>query len=161
MCIRILIAAIATLGVTAFAPAPFPRPDRRDDLQKLVGTWTVTRYERAGAPVPAAPGNTLKVEIEGNKWSFLRVNAAGTMRLTAYSFLLDPKMDPRRIDLTMKAAGMRPVGGGKLLGIYRFEHKDRDKVQIVFHNFGVTERPVGFDGVDTKAYLMILQRDKR
>jgi uncharacterized protein (TIGR03067 family) len=156
---RALILTLAALGLTAFAPAPFPRPDRKDDLKKLAGTWTVTRYEREGIAVRI--NATLKVQIEGNKWSFLQVNVAGTRPSTAYTFVLDPKKDPRCIDLTMAAVGARPGGNGKLMGIYRFERQDRDRVQVVFHTFGVTRRPAGFDGVDRDAYLMILQRDRR
>jgi uncharacterized protein (TIGR03067 family) len=155
---RALIIALATLGLTAFAPAPFPRADRRDDTKKLVGTWTVTRYERAGTPVGVGP--LLKVRIEGNKWSFLRINAAGAAPATAYSIVLDSRKNPRCIDLTMIVEGRMPPGNGKLMGIYRFDQGDRNKVQVVFNTFNVTERPSGFDGVDKKAYLIDLQRDK-
>ncbi len=157
MRIRALIIAVAVLGLTAFAPAPFPRPDRKDDLKGLSGTWTVTRYDMGGTAVGLA--GTMKVKIEGNKWSFLRVTAAGTMPSTSYTFTLDAKKDPRLIDLTRTGPGLA-AGNNKLMGIYRFEHKDRDKVQVVFHTFGVAKRPAGFDGADMQAYLMILQRDK-
>jgi uncharacterized protein (TIGR03067 family) len=157
---RVLFAAVAALGLTAFAPAPFPRPDRKDDIKKLAGTWTVTRYELAGAAMHIGIG--LKVRIEGNKWSFLRVNAAGTLPSTSYTFALDPKKDPRLIDLTLLAVAGRPAGGNKLMGIYQFDRSDRkNKFQIVFNTFGINVRPAGFDGADRRAYLMILQRDAK
>jgi uncharacterized protein (TIGR03067 family) len=158
MRIRILIVAVAVLGLTAFAPAPFPKPDRKDDLKGLAGTWTVTRYEREGRAVRTTP--TMKVRIEGNKWSFLLVDATGIRPTTSYTFTLDPKKDPRLIDLTRTGAGVA-AGNNKLMGIYRFEHRDRDRMQVVFHTFGVTRRPDGFDGVDKEAYLLVLQREKK
>jgi uncharacterized protein (TIGR03067 family) len=156
---RALLVAATALGLMAYAPAPFPRPDRKDDSKTLEGTWTVARYEKGGTAIRAAA--TLKVRIEGNKWSFLRVDATGTKPSTAYNFVLEPKKDPRCIDLTMVGTRMLPGGNGKLMGIYRFEHKNRNEVQVVFHTFGVGKRPTGFDGADGEAYLMILRRDKR
>jgi uncharacterized protein (TIGR03067 family) len=156
---RALLVAATALGLMAYAPAPFPRPDRKDDLKTLEGTWTVARYERGGAAVRI--GTALKVRIEGSKWSFFRVDATGTKPSTAYNFVLDPKKDPRCIDLTMMGANPAPGGNGKLMGIYRFERKNRNEIQVVFHTFGVNKRPAGFDGADGQAYLMILQREKR
>jgi uncharacterized protein (TIGR03067 family) len=36
-----MLLVAAALASVAFAPAPFPRPDRRTDLQKMQGTWVV------------------------------------------------------------------------------------------------------------------------
>ncbi len=80
--------------------------------------------------------------------------------MAPYTLKVDVKKNPRCIDLTMPAAGGKMPGGNTLMGIYRFDSSNRDKVQIVFHLFGVNERPTGFDGDDKRAYLMVLQRDK-
>jgi uncharacterized protein (TIGR03067 family) len=155
----LIVAMVAVFGLTAFAPAPFPKPNRKDDVKGLAGTWTVTRYERGGTAVARAAGSALKVRIEGNKWSFLRVNATGRMPTVSYTITLDPKKAPRCIDLT-KAAPLAGAISNTLLGIYRFEGNDRNKVQVVFNTFGVTTRPASFDGADRQAYVMVLQRDK-
>ncbi len=157
MRIRALMVALAVLSQTAFAPAPFPKPERKDDLKSLEGTWSVARYELAGAARPTAK---MKVRIEGNKWTFLRVDAAGTTPTVTYTFTVDPKKNPRLIDLTHTTLKVA-AGNNKLMGIYRFEHKGRDQVQVVFHTFGVDRRPDGFDGADKQAYLLVLQREKK
>jgi uncharacterized protein (TIGR03067 family) len=156
MRLRVLFAVLACVAAMAFAPAPFPKPDRKNDLQKLAGDWTVIRYEMSGRAMNI--GATLKVKVEGEKWSFFRETNGKTTPSTAYSFKLDQKHDPRLIELTMANAG--PAGSSKLMGIYRWE---REQVQVVFHWEPKTgpKWPVGFDGADKRAYLMILKRDKR
>jgi uncharacterized protein (TIGR03067 family) len=145
---RLFVASAALLVLTAFAPAPF---EKKDDLKKMAGAWSVVRYEQAGAAVQVAPNTTVKTKIEGNKWNFLRVSPAGTVPSTSYTFTLDPKKNPRWLDMT------RTTGEGKLLGIYRF---DGENLQIAFHTFGVNERPTEFGGADKRVYYLTLQKDK-
>jgi len=153
MTARVLFAALVVAGLTAFAPAPFPKPDnRKDDLKSLAGSWSVYRYEMGGNPVLS--GATLQVKVDGEKWSFFRVTAMGTTPSTAYTIALDPKKDPRLIDFKM-------VGGaGELKGIYRFDKGNRNQLQVVFNTFGVMRRPTGFDGTDRGAYTLMMKRDK-
>src|ERR1700722_14820874 len=118
MRMRLVVALVAAIALPAFAPAPFPKP-KKDDQKSLAGTWSVVRYERAGNPVRAA--GSLKVQIEGDKWMFLNVNAGGAKPSTTYTITLDSKKDPASIDLTMSDARVKMAGGNKLMGIYRFD----------------------------------------
>jgi uncharacterized protein (TIGR03067 family) len=145
---RLLLALTAILGTTAFAPAPFPRPEKVDPTG-LTGTWAVVRYERGGAPVG---GQTLKARIEKNKWTFLHVNADSTTKPTAAYFItIDPKKAPRSIDLTHVSSKR------KLRGIYRC---DSGQLHVAFHSFWVNERPTEFDGTDKRVFHMLLKKDQ-
>jgi hypothetical protein len=42
---RLLLAVVVLLGLTAFAPAPFPKADKKKDRKSLEGTWTVADRE--------------------------------------------------------------------------------------------------------------------
>src|SRR4051794_14308151 len=53
------------LAALAFAPAPFPKPDRRaapDDLTQLQGTWERVLHNGQ------APGHTDVAVVRGNVW---------------------------------------------------------------------------------------------
>jgi uncharacterized protein (TIGR03067 family) len=148
---RILLAAMV-LGLTAFAPVPFPRPDKKDDLKRLEGRWEALRYEYLGNQLLRGMG--LQVKVEGEKWSFFRVAGGNVTPSTAYTIKIDQKKDPRLIDFKMVN------GTGELQGIYRFDRSRSDEVQFVFSTFGVKRRPSGFDGTDKAAYLLVLKRIK-
>jgi uncharacterized protein (TIGR03067 family) len=153
---RLFVALVAVIALPAFAPAPFPRP-KKNDLKYLSGSWSLVRYERGGKAVGTA--SSLKVRIEGDKWMFSIVTPTGTRPSTTYTITIDPKKEPRWMDMEITAVPMNAPRSNKLIGIYRFDGSDRNKFEFVFH-FGVNERPTGFDAADNRTYLMVLERDK-
>jgi uncharacterized protein (TIGR03067 family) len=140
-CLLVLLVCLPSLG---FAPAPFPKPNK-DDLTRLGGAWTVLRYERGSGSLRGTT-TKMQVKVRGTKWEFLKDS-----RVTAEYFVkVDAKASPRAIDMKGRA--------GELLGIYRI---DGDQLEMVFHHFGVKERPVGFDKLDPGAYRLVMKREKQ
>jgi hypothetical protein len=74
----IALAVLAVAGLTAFAPAPFTKTDRRKDqadaLDALQGTWSMTEKTRMGpaGQVLNYSTTTQKVRIEKDSWQFVR-----------------------------------------------------------------------------------------
>jgi uncharacterized protein (TIGR03067 family) len=62
---------------------------------------------------------------------------------------LDAKAKPRALNLKGKP--------GEILGIYRL---DRDQFEMVFHHFGIKERPSTFDKGGPGTYRLMLKREK-
>jgi uncharacterized protein (TIGR03067 family) len=177
----VLLALLVLGGSTAFAPAPFPRHGKssiKGDLASLQGVWTVTR-SRPGIsddlPVP-----TLKVKIEGSKWTFLRDGPQGRVSSITYEITLDTKHNPPHIDITRTLRGGSPPVTS-MRGILRVVG---NKVQILYVTGSVaarndfpggragglraggtsrratTARPKSFDSPPSRAFLLTLTRGK-
>ena len=109
MLARVLAALAIVAALTAFAPAPFPKPGRKPShgrgLAALQWTWSVSR-SRAGDKdgVIRSPFRQ-KVKIQGNRWSFLR-EIDGTWQASGitYQITLDDKHNPPHIDLSRTTA---------------------------------------------------------
>src|SRR5215211_1156208 len=78
MRIRFLaLAIVALIGLTAFAPAPFVKPDRKrgrggDLLAQLQGTWSIAKKERMGPNGQVSKYSTAqKIRIEKDLWQFV------------------------------------------------------------------------------------------
>src|SRR3954453_1090827 len=73
---RVTLALLA-FGVTAFAPAPFPKADRERDvtvnLNVLQGTWKVARIEGVlgGGRLQQLPWNVASIRISGGRFVYL------------------------------------------------------------------------------------------
>jgi uncharacterized protein (TIGR03067 family) len=84
---KLILLALAALPALAFAPAPFPRPERRpaeDDLAKIQGTWARVLYnERPTTGVVVVKGDVWRANIPADAWIIK----------------LDASKWPRRIDL--------------------------------------------------------------
>jgi uncharacterized protein (TIGR03067 family) len=150
---RLLVAAAVALALTAFAPAPLPRPDKKDKASKetLQGTWTLVKIERGGnqGELSVKGGLRRKVRIAGDKWSFLTVRN-GRESATTYTVVVDPKKDPKWIDLTR--AGGRPM----VQGVYRLEG---DTLKMLYGRPG-GNRPASFARPEAGLFLMTLKREK-
>src|SRR4051794_29228181 len=77
----IALAVVALVAVTAFAPAPFTKTDRKhgrggDVLAALQGTWTITEKTRMGpnGALSKYSTTTQKVQIEDGLWRFVSAN---------------------------------------------------------------------------------------
>src|SRR5262249_45708971 len=75
---RVLTALTALMTLTAFAPAPFPRPVRREggmemSLKFLQGRWRIVRFEEMnnGLRVRKEDAAIPFVHVEGERWSYL------------------------------------------------------------------------------------------
>lgn len=118
----ILLACAALLAIVGFAPAPFPKPERRrqiDDMEAMLGMWKMVTYESRGTPV----GTNYKIRIRKNAWTF--INTQGQERESAtYIFTLDTKLTPRAFEWKMTGSDYSYIGS------YRLEARRR--LEIVF-----------------------------
>jgi uncharacterized protein (TIGR03067 family) len=73
---RVIVSVVALLALTAFAPAPLPRSERRGGavtLPRLQGDWKVVSFDTVGADRKLTPiGKWFQgVRIKGDRWIYL------------------------------------------------------------------------------------------
>ncbi len=153
---RFALALVALAGLTAFAPAPFPRPGKKTssalDLKFLQGSWKVLKSERT-TDKRYHPTQTFtdQIRIQGNTWTFVRgSNGPQPGRLTSYRIEIDAAASPVRL------RGYRPTDTKPyMVGILR---KQADTVQILY---GFSRPcPENFEEPPSGCWMLILQRPK-
>jgi uncharacterized protein (TIGR03067 family) len=152
---RLLLGLAAILGLTAFAPAPLGKPDKKvnPSSQDLQGTWSVISAERGGGRAVRSRASTRKVRIDKDKWSFLTTTRGGTERAISYFLVLDSRKEPKQFDLKRQADGRVT-----LHGIYRLEG---DTLKVAYANtIRDTARPTSFSDLEVGQFLLTLKRDK-
>jgi len=88
---RLGIALLVLLGLTAFAPAPFPRTQRRGErdeitLKTFQGRWRVAKVELTtdgGTLVPYLAMTATHVRITHDRWTFMDGGREGGSRAVA------------------------------------------------------------------------------
>jgi uncharacterized protein (TIGR03067 family) len=130
----------------AFAPAPFPRPARRDshesDLKKLQGLWWVVRHTVDGSEALGLA----TVTITGDRLQFPSPDEAWTITL-------DVARTPRWIDLV-------PVNqpASCFRGIYRVQG---NKLTICLRQeASPADRPTSFDPRQKRVWYLVFERRK-
>jgi uncharacterized protein (TIGR03067 family) len=153
------LAALALLGLTAFAPAPLPkRPRASNDftLAAFQGTWRFVRDEYSQGDGQYAPsetkGQVSHVRIRGDKWVFLPDNYAGS---TLYL----------SIDHTKKPAVLRfydrnDPSKTKVYGFGLIRRKG-GQVQVLYRWGGEDGRPLTFETAPRGFWLRTLERDEQ
>jgi uncharacterized protein (TIGR03067 family) len=147
--VYVLLAAVALIAVTGFAPAPFPKKERsptRDDLEVMQGTWRMTSYDSHGRPM----GHAYKVRIRGNRWTF--ISTSGQEHETmSYTYNLDYKVSPRAFEWRY---GQGDNSGW--VGSYRLENNGKN-LTIIFNTGTLKQaqtRPVDFSGATSYKMTM-------
>src|SRR5947208_2033134 len=90
----------------AFAPAPFPRPDRRPgcaDLKAMQGEWVLVRETYATGP--PRPKRHLRASVAGRH---IIISPSGDALAGQWVLALAPGKKPKTVDLTL-------VGGRRLI----------------------------------------------
>jgi len=170
MYLRVIVAIAVVAGLTAFSPAPFPKHERKkavEDIVLLQGTYKVIDYGRPnlnGARL-AIERSEMKVQISGNKFSFMYSNGSSFVPSTTYEMKLMPKSAPKMVDMTYNVANDYTL---TMKGIYKIEGK---KVTFAYVStlvgrgggFGqapnATERPTSFDNLPPNAMLLTMERE--
>jgi uncharacterized protein (TIGR03067 family) len=143
---RRVILLLVVLSV-AFAPAPFPKPNRQTDLEKLQGEWVTVKSVLEGDEVKLTPGRDTAV-FKGDQISFV---TGGTVS-ARWTITLGPAQQPRTLDL--RGAGATNF----ILGIYRLEG---DTLTLCNRNLaGGKDRPGDFTG-RKGVWLAVYKRSKR
>lgn len=148
MRVRILL-VLALAAAVGFAPAPFPKKERRssrDDLEAMQGLWRMTAYESGGSPV----GHNYKVRIRNNRWTFISLDGNQERETASYIYTLEYRVSPRAFEWR----STRESNSG-WVGSYRLDGR---KLTIVFGTGTLKQvgtRPVDFNG--KPSYRMVLE----
>ena len=138
----VLLTILAALAV-GFAPAPFPKPGRKNDDNSpaaLTGKWEFVLWERNGSKSEASQ----YLDITPEKVDFVAIR--GNSKVT-YKFLFRP-------DLTPRGFQWKPDWGDGWFGSYRVQG---DTLTLIFKTGGsFTDRPVDFSG--NPEYRFVLKR---
>jgi uncharacterized protein (TIGR03067 family) len=154
---RILLAVLIVFGVTAFAPAPFPRPSRKGEeraitVQNFQGLWRVASMKRSRATGQHEPykWHITHVRVKDDRWAF-RQNETDNGN---YSIVIDNSKRPATLDFfnARKQGGARPSG----VGIIR---RQGARVEILY-SFGITpeRRAVSFHQPPDNQWVLLLER---
>jgi uncharacterized protein (TIGR03067 family) len=142
----VLVLAVPTL--LAFAPAPKPKDDPKDDLKKLQGTWKLSKLELGGKESVSKALVDMKAVIEKDQWAFERAGG----RLSPMTLVLDPKTKPKSFKFKRKlASGEERVTSE---GIYTLE---KDKLTI---SYGPAGSKAGPKDASVRRITMTFQREK-
>jgi uncharacterized protein (TIGR03067 family) len=161
---RLLLALGVFLGVTAFAPAPFPKLQReRDrneiDMEIFQGTWGVVSMEivqQGGGRNRLTDwgidsNGTTAVQIRGDRWTYL----SRGQEMSSYRMNID----------TGKPAGInwytsltRPEGGQEAPGMFGLIRREGNRVTILYQAIGSEQRPKTFDDPPNGWWILTLKR---
>jgi uncharacterized protein (TIGR03067 family) len=129
----------------AFAPAPFPRRERRADdsvaVQNLIGTWQTVALIHPPSDVVLDPNahGVGTVSITDTRWVF----ASGS----GFDLRIDQAKRPAQIDLTYEGQ-KNPHGMGII-------ERRGDTLRVIY---AWEKRPTGFQGQPKGCYLLTLKR---
>jgi uncharacterized protein (TIGR03067 family) len=156
---RLLIAVVALAGLTAFAPAPFPRPKRErgsgDDIsmQTVQGTWRVVSMQRTSRDGKHSPHKwaITHIRIRDGKWTFMENHTENT----SYRLKVDGTKKPGQLDFYWTGPGnnnniMQPA----MVGVIR---RKGNKVEILYLP-GNHQKPTTFDPPPEGWWLLALQK---
>jgi uncharacterized protein (TIGR03067 family) len=148
---RLLLALLALVGATAFAPAPPPRERRagKIDLKAITGQWVLVAQQVAGRPV-REPSYRMEVEIKDGSYTYYvgPRGAPGTVTNTSV-IILDATKTPCVLDMD------RPAGGRSSTGVCALEN---DTLRICFTRG--TARPASIEPTKPGEELVVLKRMK-
>src|SRR5258708_4107102 len=146
---RLLFAAVALAALTAFAPAPFPRPRRESnaiDLTSFQGTWRLVRQQvaQAGGTYHDTNIGVTHIRVVRDRWTFL--NKGGTEN-ASYFLKLDSVKKPCPLDFSGEVGGRV-----QMMGIIR----RRGQTVEVLYRGGTNVRPESFEKPPQGYYLLTL-----
>jgi hypothetical protein len=152
---RLGFALLVLLGLTAFAPAPFPKSGRRGQeheitLQSFQGRWRVTNMQSSRANGQHTPynWNVTHIKITDNSWEFVSGNAGGGGNGLIIS--IDPSRKPAHLNFYNR--GSDNVYG---VGLIR---RHEGKLQVIYTWGGENVRPT-FDPPVERGWIITMVKD--
>ena len=151
---RLLLACLALVGATAFAPAPFPRSRKAAlegvTVERIQGDWTILQLHMTEANGGKRDqGKSLsRIRIEKDRWTFCNSDPARPS--IGYLLSIDPKRTPVAIDLSVLGQS-KPYGTGII--------RRKGNLMHVLYSFG-KERPTGFENPPAGYWHLTLQFTK-
>jgi uncharacterized protein (TIGR03067 family) len=153
MLYRLVFGLAVLVGLTAFAPAPFPkkgRPFGEDplDLKRLQGTWKVVKVEKiSNGKYQIVRDPVTHVLIQDDQWVFMHGKGK---RSTEYRILVDPSKRPAWCTFRGKN---QATGGTE--GLIR--RRPEDRIQVLYR-WG-HPRPGNFEKPPSGSWAITLKRD--
>src|SRR6478752_8703887 len=133
---RVVLCASILIVIPAFADEKTPTADAA-----LRGKWEVTSARFNGSELTGLKGRVL--DFDDKEFTTYDGEAKGR----TLGFTLDPKADPKRIDLD------RGGDGGKALGIYSVS---KDELKVCYAEPGA-DRPTRLEsGAGSRVFLLVL-----
>jgi uncharacterized protein (TIGR03067 family) len=158
---RVVTALLAVCVLTAFAPAPFPKPPRRGgeeiNLQGFQGTWRSVKLEgiEQNGGKREIPWGIAAVRVQNDLWTFLN---KGETENAKYRLVIDGTRKPPTIDFYSEGRGGREQGGKPyMVGVMK---RQGDIVQILYFSTGPENRARSFDNPPVGWWLLTLERRK-
>jgi uncharacterized protein (TIGR03067 family) len=151
---RIGLALLVLIGLTAFAPAPFPKSGRRGQsdeitLQSFQGRWRVTNMQSSrgnGQHVPYN-WNVTHIRVTSNRWEFVSGNAGGSFMTIS----IDPARKPAHLNFYNGPADKNVHGVGLI-------RRHEGKVQVIYTWGNETVRPT-FEPPVERGWIITMVRD--
>jgi uncharacterized protein (TIGR03067 family) len=151
---RVVVALLAVLGVTAFAPAPFPRAERRGagprlDLNAIQGVWTaVSIDEMRGGKLQRISWGVRRIYVRQGVWGFDQDGSGFYVTLNA---------SRRPVTIDFRSA---PGENGQtaISGVLRLHG---DTLQMLYVFTQPDTRPTRFDRLRDGDRLMTLRLERR
>ena len=123
----------------------------KNELKKLEGTWTLVSRERKGKKTPATGLKNWQLTIKGKLWT---VNHPGGVEQATIH--IDPKKDPKTMDLTFKFPRGRKV---LTRGIYTLASTtDGDTLTLCRMDQRGRPRPKDFKTTKSAGILFVWKR---
>ena len=111
---RVRLTCAFVLALSLAVPA-FPGDQARDDVKKMLGTWTLIQGEDQGKPIPP---DKLKGHLVVISEKTMVANDKDNNKVFVMTYKLDPAQNPAAIDLTIVEGSDK---GKTARGIYAFE----------------------------------------
>lgn len=150
---RGLVALLAALALTAFAPAPLPRAKRERAAegvraQDIQGVWRAIAIEekQTDGRMVKQSWPTNGMAIRGDQWSFLTNGKE--------NFSLWMKLDGVQIDLWTSES---KAGTPALAGVLR---RRGNSLQMLYTFGGPSGRPTDFEKIPAGCRVMSLERER-
>jgi uncharacterized protein (TIGR03067 family) len=131
---RVVLSLLAVLGVTAFAPAPFPRTERRGaearlDLNAIQGVWAAVSIDvMQDGKLQRIPWGVRRIYVRKDRWGFDQDGGD-------YYVTLNASRRPVTIDFRT-APGEK--GQTAISGVLRLQG---DTLQIVYPVYTIRQAP--------------------
>ena len=155
MKIRLVLALLVVFGLTAFAPAPFPRSERRDStakisLRTLQGRWRAIKWENSRPdgkhePDPKPPINVF-VRIAQDRWTFMDGDQEGNTLVIS----VEPAKSAAHLNFYSRPDKQTSYGTGLL-------RRQGTALQLAFR-WHAKERPTSFDRLPDGFWIVTLER---
>jgi uncharacterized protein (TIGR03067 family) len=157
MTVRLGFTLLALLGLTAFAPAPFPQPQRRGQqpeitLKSFQGTWRIREWRAARNDTGYLPGtqSITHVRITEDRWAFLPNNDDGA----GLTISIDHTKKPAQLTFYQPSNPKREIHG---VGLIR---RQGTRVQVLYCWGGEESRPLTFEPPPEGPWIITLEREK-